>query len=85
MSIHIIFVTCAVGTDYALLAGNTVTIGPGIAFACLDISIIGDSVDERNEFFQVNAQSLDTSVLTISGSSGSAQVCITDDDGEIWF
>ncbi len=69
-------------SDFSLPSPNTITVGPGLPNFCININIVGDQIDERNEFFLVSAQTTNSQLLGISPTTSSTEVCITDDDGE---
>ena len=69
-------------SDFSLPFPSTITVGPGLPNFCININIVRDQIDERNEFFRVFAQTTNSKLLSISPTTGSTEVCITDDDGE---
>ena len=67
--------TAVAGTDYTAVAGQ-VTLPPGLVAATVEVPILGDAVDERDETFRL----LVTDALNALVADGEAEATILDDD-----
>jgi hypothetical protein len=68
--------TATAGSDYTAVNTNTLTFDPGQTSKNVTVQVIGDVIDENNEFFYLNLSN--PSNATISDSQGTGT--ITDDD-----
>ena len=68
---------CERGADYVAFAPGTLTFAPGTRTRTIDVTVIGDAVDEPAELVVVRLRSAVNATLSISVGVGT----ITDDDG----
>ena len=68
--------TATAGTDYAALAGGTLTFAAGVTRANVEVSVTGDAIDEANETVVVKLSGPVNATLGTATGTGT----ITDDD-----
>ncbi len=70
--------TAASGTDYAALAGGTLTFATGDTLMTVAVTVNGDDLDESNETVEVALSGATNATISTATGTGT----ITDDDGQ---